>query len=130
MIRDRQHGPVIEINRIQVLNSVTVSSCSMHCDTHYKHHLQVKRSRSKGGLAGAEGIKSVFGQVCQKMSTLTPDSLMLPHRIWKVKFIGRVFVPHSHVILSKIGFRIYCIGMYFWLQGRVWMTVEVATVSL
>lgn len=65
MIRDRQHGPVIEINRIQV-----------------------KRSRSKGGLAGPDGLKSVFGQVCSKMSCIGADALMLPHRVWKVKFIG------------------------------------------
>ena len=67
MIRDKQHGPVIEINR-----------------------MQVKRSRSKGGLAGEDGKKSVFGQICAKMSALlTPDCLMLPHRVWKVKFIGQ-----------------------------------------
>ena len=34
-------------------------------------------------------MKSVFGQVCAKMSTFGPDSLMLPHRVWKVKFIGK-----------------------------------------
>ncbi|KAG7228716.1 hypothetical protein INR49_008494 [Caranx melampygus] len=39
MVRDRQHGPVVELNRIQV-----------------------KRSRSKGGLAGPDGTKSVFGE--------------------------------------------------------------------
>ena len=66
MLRDKQHGPVIEINR-----------------------MQVKRSRSKGGLAGQDGIKSVFGQLVSKMSLFTPESLMLPHRIWKVKFIGK-----------------------------------------
>ena len=66
MIRDKQHGPVVEINR-----------------------MQVKRSRSKGGLAGQDGIKSVFGQLVSKMSLFTPESLMLPHRIWKVKFIGK-----------------------------------------
>ena len=66
MIRDRQHGPVIELNRIQV-----------------------KRSRSKGGLAGPEGTKSVFGQVCSKLSHFGSDSLLLPHRVWKVKFIGK-----------------------------------------
>ncbi|XP_064637694.1 E3 ubiquitin-protein ligase HERC2-like isoform X2 [Lineus longissimus] len=65
MIRDRQHGPVIELNRIQV-----------------------KRSRHKGGLAGPDGTKSVFGQICAKMSVFGSDSLMLPHRVWKVKFIG------------------------------------------
>ncbi|XP_077983839.1 E3 ubiquitin-protein ligase HERC2-like [Glandiceps talaboti] len=65
MIRDRQHGPVIELNRIQV-----------------------KRSRSKGGLAGPDGTKSVFGQTCFKLSNFGSDSLLLPHRVWKVKFIG------------------------------------------
>lgn len=50
---------------------------------------QVKRCRSKGGLAGVDGIKSVFGQLCSKMSLFGQDSLMLPHRVWKVKFIGQ-----------------------------------------
>ncbi|KAK6172413.1 hypothetical protein SNE40_016067 [Patella caerulea] len=65
MVRDKQHGPVVELNR-----------------------LQVKRSRNKGGYAGQDGIKSVFGQMAQKMSVFGPDSLMLPHRVWKVKFVG------------------------------------------
>ncbi|XP_020288916.1 E3 ubiquitin-protein ligase HERC2 isoform X1 [Pseudomyrmex gracilis] len=65
MVRDRQHGPVIELNRIQV-----------------------KRARAKGGLAGPDGIKSVFGQMISKMSLLTQDVLFLPHRVWKVKFVG------------------------------------------
>ncbi|XP_037324635.2 E3 ubiquitin-protein ligase HERC2 [Pungitius pungitius] len=65
MVRDRQHGAVVELNRIQV-----------------------KRSRSKGGLAGPDGTKSVFGQMCAKMSSFSPDSLLLPHRVWKVKFVG------------------------------------------
>uniref|UniRef100_A0A2K5I758 HECT domain-containing protein n=1 Tax=Colobus angolensis palliatus TaxID=336983 RepID=A0A2K5I758_COLAP len=50
--------------------------------------LQVKRSRSKGGLAGPDGIKSVFGQMCAKMSSFGPDSLLLSHRVWKVRFVG------------------------------------------
>lgn len=54
--------------------------------------MQVKRSKSKGGLAGPDGIKSVFGQLCSKMSLFGPDSLMLPHRVWKVKFIGKWYV--------------------------------------
>lgn len=66
MVRERQHGPVIELNRIQV-----------------------KRARGgKGGLAGPDGIKSVFGQMVSKMHLLTQDTLFLPHRIWKVKFVG------------------------------------------
>ncbi|ELV11273.1 E3 ubiquitin-protein ligase HERC2 [Tupaia chinensis] len=49
---------------------------------------KVKRSRSKGGLAGPDGTKSVFGQLCARMSAFSPDSLLLPHRVWKVKFVG------------------------------------------
>ncbi|XP_052278368.1 E3 ubiquitin-protein ligase HERC2-like [Dreissena polymorpha] len=65
MVRDKQHGPVLELNRIQV-----------------------KRARAKGGLAGPEGIKSVFGQMSQHIGVFGTDSLMLPHRVWKVKFVG------------------------------------------
>ena len=67
MLRDKQHGPVIEINR-----------------------MQVKRSRSKGGLAGVDGTKSVFGQLVNKMALFNSEALTLPHRVWKVKFIGEV----------------------------------------
>jgi E3 ubiquitin-protein ligase HERC2 len=66
MSQGKQHGPVIELNR-----------------------LQVKRSRCKGsGLAGPDGAMSVFGQMCSKWSVLGPEDLLLPHRVWKVKFIG------------------------------------------
>ncbi|XP_021378315.1 E3 ubiquitin-protein ligase HERC2-like isoform X2 [Mizuhopecten yessoensis] len=65
MVRDKQHGPVVELNRIQV-----------------------KRSRSKGGLAGQDGMKAVFGQMSCKLDVFGQDSLMLPHRVWKVKFVG------------------------------------------
>ena len=65
MVRDKQHGPVIELNRIQV-----------------------KKARGKGGLAGPDGMKSVFGQMVNSMHLLTQDSLFLPHRVWKVKFVG------------------------------------------
>lgn len=65
MAQGKQHGPVIELNR-----------------------LQVKRARFKGGLAGPDGMFSVFGQMCSKWSVLGNDDLLLPHRVWKVKFIG------------------------------------------
>uniref|UniRef100_A0A6P7FTJ3 HECT-type E3 ubiquitin transferase n=1 Tax=Diabrotica virgifera virgifera TaxID=50390 RepID=A0A6P7FTJ3_DIAVI len=65
MVRDKHHGPVIELNRIQV-----------------------KRSRSRGGLAGVDGMKSVFGQMVTKLPLLTSETLALPHRIWKVEFVG------------------------------------------
>lgn len=67
MTREKQHGPVVELNRIQV-----------------------KRSRSKayGGLAGPDGMKSVFGQMVQNLPLLTQEALYLPQRVWKVKLIG------------------------------------------
>ncbi|GAB6021505.1 E3 ubiquitin-protein ligase herc2 [Chamberlinius hualienensis] len=65
MIRDRPHGPLIELNR-----------------------MQLRRSRSKGGLAGPDGSKSVFGQMVSKMSMLGHDNCLLPNRVWKVKFVG------------------------------------------
>lgn len=48
MVRDKQHGPVFELNRIQV-----------------------KRARSKGGFAGSDGLKSVFGQMVQKLPLIS-----------------------------------------------------------
>lgn len=27
--------------------------------------------------------------MCAKMSSFSPDSLLLPHRVWKVKFVGK-----------------------------------------
>ncbi|KAF7266968.1 hypothetical protein GWI33_019752 [Rhynchophorus ferrugineus] len=65
MVRDKHHGPIIELNR-----------------------LQVKKSRSRGGLAGVDGMKSVFGQMVTKLPLLTSEALALPHRVWKVEFVG------------------------------------------
>lgn len=62
MTQGKQHGPVIELNRIQV-----------------------KRTRR---LAGPEGLNSVFGQMCSRWSILNTEDLLLAHRVWKVKFIG------------------------------------------
>ena len=65
MTQGKQHGPVIELNR-----------------------LSVKRSRIKGGLAGPNGLHSVFGQMSSKWSVLSTEDLLLAHRVWKVKFVG------------------------------------------
>lgn len=53
MVRDKQHGPVFELNRIQVKRS---------------------RSKSYGGLAGIDGMKSVFGQMVQKLPLISKSS--------------------------------------------------------
>lgn len=62
--------------------------------------MQVKRSRSKGGLAGPDGTKSVFGQMCSKMASFSPDSLLLPHRVWKVKFVGQCVCVCAMVVID------------------------------
>ena len=33
--------------------------------------------------------KTVFGQMVSKMHNLGRESLLLAHRIWKVKFVGK-----------------------------------------
>ena len=48
----------------------------------------MKRHRKHGGLAGPDGSKAVFGQMCTKWTTLKKEDLHLPHRVWKVKFVG------------------------------------------
>jgi len=64
MIRDRQHGPVVELNRIAL-----------------------RRSRATGKQT--VGVNAtVFAQMANKLSLLSYDVLMLPHRTWKVKFVG------------------------------------------
>lgn len=65
MIRDRQHGPVVELNRIAL-----------------------RRSRATGTSGNAGPNSTVFAQMANKLSLLTYDVLMLPHRTWKVKFVG------------------------------------------
>ena len=54
MVRDRQHGPVVELNRIST-----------------------KKSE-----------KTVFAQMVAKMGSIGSESALLPHRVWKVKFVG------------------------------------------
>ncbi|XP_037077204.1 E3 ubiquitin-protein ligase HERC2-like [Pollicipes pollicipes] len=68
MMRDRQHGPVVELNR-----------------------MQVRRQRGRpcsAAAAAAAAQKTVFCQMASKMSLLGPEALFLPHRVWKVKFVG------------------------------------------
>ncbi|KAL0895990.1 hypothetical protein ABMA27_011981 [Loxostege sticticalis] len=66
MVRERQHGPVVELSRVAA-----------------------RRARRGGsGLAGAAGMRSVFGQMVARLPALTHDALALPHRVWKVKFVG------------------------------------------
>ena len=70
MIRDRQHGPVFELNRFGIKRSRT------------------KNNSGHNNSNNFEGNKTVFTQMVGKMSSLNNECLLLPHRIWKVKFVG------------------------------------------
>lgn len=39
-------------------------------------------------MAGPDGCNSVFGQMCAKWTSIPQESLLLPHRVWKVKLVG------------------------------------------
>ena len=69
MVRDRQHGPLLELNRFGVKS---------------------KRSKNNSGGGGGkeESTRSVFAQMVNKAGSLNSESLLLPHRVWKVKFVG------------------------------------------
>ncbi|KAJ0180993.1 hypothetical protein K1T71_003078 [Dendrolimus kikuchii] len=55
----------------------------------YRSRVAARRARRGGsGLAGPAGMRSVFGQMVARLPALTPDALALPHRVWKVKFVG------------------------------------------
>jgi E3 ubiquitin-protein ligase HERC2 len=71
MVRDRQHGPVVELNRISVRKPPSTPG-------------KVKSNNEIGGGSG----KTVFAQMVSKMHLLGPEALLLPHRVWKVKFVG------------------------------------------
>ena len=72
MVRDRQHGPVVELNRFGV---------------------KTKRTKNNSGGNNVNkdetsGAKTVFHQMVNKSANLNGESLLLPHRVWKVKFVG------------------------------------------
>ena len=79
MVRDRQHGPVIELNRISVKKAAKSSA----------------PGPSNAG-PGVVGCRPVFAQMVNKLHLLGPESLLLPHRIWKVKFVGK-FLTGSYI---------------------------------
>ena len=77
MIRERQHGPVIELNRIS------------------GRKIKAKGEGSASGsgkdarnAAIVDFGRTVYGQMVNKMHAIGAEFLLLPHRIWKVKFVG------------------------------------------
>ena len=85
MIRDRQHGPVVELNRMSGGFKRGQQQATDHQAAAAAAASASKRNKKKGsGVAG----RTVFEQMVGKLTTLTPESLLLPHRVWKVKFVG------------------------------------------
>ncbi|KAI8124304.1 putative E3 ubiquitin-protein ligase HERC2, partial [Lucilia cuprina] len=57
------------------------------------HQVRNKTAWSLGQWFGrSDGMKSVFGQMVQKLPLLTQEALSLPHRVWKVKFVGESWI--------------------------------------
>lgn len=66
MIRDRQHGPVLELNRVQRKRQAVVLNDF-----------------------SANLSRTVFGQMSAKAAALiTQEAQLLPQRVWKVKLVG------------------------------------------
>ncbi len=96
MVRDRQHGPVIELNRI------SAARARQH---HQQHQQQPQQQQMQEREAAAPSNQqqpsqassssrrsTVFEQMVSKCHLLGPESLLLPHRVWKVKFVGELHV--------------------------------------
>ena len=83
MLRDRQHGPVIELNRISVKKSSQKAPPPTGAGA-----AGATASTSAGPGGTGNGCKPVFQQMVVKMHLLGQEALLLPHRVWKVKFIG------------------------------------------
>ena len=71
MVRDRQHGPVIELNRISVKKQAAAGTSAAN-------------NGGKTVVTASGGCKPVFAQMVGKVHLLGPESLLLPHRVWKV----------------------------------------------
>ena len=84
MLRDRQHGPVIELNRISVKKSSQKAPPTAGANA----AAGATSGTSAGPSGTGNGCKPVFQQMVVKMHLLGQEALLLPHRVWKVKFIG------------------------------------------
>ena len=107
MIRDRQHGPVVELNRMSGGFKRGQQQTTDHQAAAAAAASASKRNKKKG--SGAAG-RTVFEQMVGKLTTLTPESLLLPHRVWKVKFVGE-WHCYSQVPRHLIGWLCHLSGL-------------------
>jgi hypothetical protein len=105
MVRDRQHGPVIELNRFGIAskrsrkhsgnssNNNNNNSSNLNPGNNNSSSINAggasNNSNNNSNISGGEGGgRTVFAQMVSKMGLLTSECLLLPHRVWKVKFVG------------------------------------------
>ncbi len=111
MVRDRQHGPVIELNRIsaararqqqqqQDQSQKTAPAAQKPPPPHTNQDEQQQQDTPPAPTAAAgaaaatvpKKVVTVFEQMVSKSHQLGPEALLLPHRAWKVKFVGECSV--------------------------------------
>jgi len=98
MVRDRQHGPVIELNRFGIASKRSRKhSGNSNSNNNNPGNNNSSSNSNAGGASnsnsnnnnsGEGGGRTVFAQMVSKMGLLTSECLLLPHRVWKVKFVG------------------------------------------
>ena len=89
MVRDRQHGPVVELNRFGIKRSRKHSNSNNNNNSNNSNNAGNNNNYNcNNESSGGGGGRSVFAQMVGKMSQLSPECLLLPHRVWKVKFVG------------------------------------------
>ncbi|MEM9681511.1 MAG: hypothetical protein AAF901_14405, partial [Bacteroidota bacterium] len=99
MVRDKHHGPILELNRMLLKKA---SSASL---------------TPGPGMIGSSAFsfnapdvdldlmasKTVFAQAANEVINYSQESsLFLPHRAWKVKFIGELCLDLAHGIYQII----------------------------
>ena len=108
MLRDRQHGPVIELNRISVKKS------SQKAPPPTSAAAGATPGTSAGPSGTGNGCKPVFQQMVVKMHLLGQEALLLPHRVWKVKFIGERYKNYRLFFDKKKCISIFYFDFYFY----------------
>ncbi len=91
MDRTKQHGPIIEIDRIRAQRSRQTAQSVDRPDQSTSATLpKTEQGASADVLAGEGGCDSVFNQIAAKLPAILEEAtaLQLPGRVWKVKFQG------------------------------------------
>ena len=88
MVRHRNHGPILELNRMLLKNKKLVTQLS----NSYANASELASASSSLEMSSnmdSLAAKTVFAQAAVNVIDYTQEhSLFLPHRAWKVKFIG------------------------------------------